>query len=332
MTQQRNITISYLRVAALLSILFHHTICMYGGWPPLANPFSVSMPPHIGLMSASAKGIGLNFFTFISGFVLFYQTKKQQSFPKFLWKKIVRILIPCIVFGFAYWLIFPDLMFNNDPINGTHLWFLPMIFLSIVVVSVHFYIPKPFWIVIALYAILYKLGNYTTLRTLHEFRFYFMIFYAGFGFNALLSGVNIKETLSLYFSNKWAIGLLGLALLLSPLYVKVLKFAPVPTQILPIVLGCIIVYYITLYAQPILSKLDNIVLLFDRNSFAIYLLHQFVINTWCTLGYQWIASAPFAISMPAVFVSTVVIALFLAEGSDRLQKSLIKKRTLLPKS
>ncbi len=327
MVSQRNITISYLRVAALLAILFHHTICMYGGWPPLANPFNVLMPPHIGLMSASAKGIGLNFFTFISGFVLFYQTKKQQSFLEFLWKKVVRIVIPCIVFGLAYWLIFPDLMGNHDPINGTHLWFLPMIFLSILVVSVHFYLPKPFWIVMALYALLYKLGNYTTLRTLHEYRFYFMIFYAGFGFNALLNGGDLKEALSLYFSKKWAIALLGIALLLSPLYVKVIKLAPVPTQILPIVLGCIIVYYITLYAQTSLSKLDNLVLLFDRNSFAIYLLHQFVINTWCTIGYKWVASVNFAISMPMVFVSTVVIALLLAEGSDRLQKRLIKKRT-----
>lgn len=326
MTPQRNITISYLRVAALLAILFHHTICMYGGWPPLPNPFDVLMPPYIGLMSASAKGIGLNFFTFISGFVLFYQAKKQQSFSGFLWKKIVRIVIPCIAFGVAYWLIFPDLMLNNDPINGTHLWFLPMIFLSILVVSVHFYLPKPFWIVIALYAILYKLGNYTTLRTLHEFRFYFMIFYAGFGFNALLNGADIKETLSLFFSKKWAITLLGLVLLLSPLYVKMIKLAPVQTQILPIVLGCIIVYYITLHAQTSLNKLDKLVLLFDRNSFAIYLLHQFVINTWCTLGYKWVASVNFAISMPVVFVSTVIIALILAECSDRLQKRFIKKR------
>lgn len=326
MTSQRNITISYLRVAALLSILFHHTICMYGGWPPLANPFEVYIPSQIWLMRDSAKGIGLNFFMFISGFVLFYQAKKQQTFPKFLWKKIVRIVFPCIAFGLAYWLIFPDLMLNNDPINGTHLWFLPMIFLSILVVSVHFYLPKPFWVVMALYAILYKLGNYTTLRTLHEFRFYFMIFYAGFGFNAFLNGADLKETLNLYFTKKWSIALLGLALVLSPLYVKVIELAPVSTQILPIVLGCIIVYYITWYAQTSLSNLDNIVLLFDRNSFAIYLLHQFVINTWCTIGYQWIASVNFAISIPIVFVSMVIIALILAECSDRLQKRFIKKR------
>lgn len=326
MTSQRNITISYLRVAALLSILFHHTICMYGDWPPLANPFEVYIPSQIWLMSASAKGIGLNFFTFISGFVLFYQAKKQQTFPKFLWKKIIRIVFPCLAFGLAYWLIFPDLMFNNNPINGTHLWFLPMLFLSILVVSVHFYLPKAFWIVMALYAILYKLGNYTTLRTLHEFRFYFMIFYAGFGFNALLNGSDLKETLSLYFTKKWSIALLVLALMLSPLYVKVIKLAPVSTQILPIILGCIIVYYITLYSQTSLSKLDNIVLLFDRNSFAIYLLHQFVINTWCTIGYQWVASVNFTISMPIVFVSTVIIALILAECSDRVQKRLFKKR------
>ena len=202
-----------------------------------------------------------------------------------------------------------------------------MIFLSILVVSVHFYLPKPFWIVMVLYSILYKLGNYTTFRTLHEFRFYFMIFYTGFGFNALLHGADLKETLGLFFSKKWAIALLGLVLLLSPLYVKVIKLAPVPTQILPIVLGCIIVYYITLYAQTSLSKLDNLVLLFGRNSFAIYLLHQFVINTWCTLGYEWVASVNFAISMPVVFVSTVVIALLLSECSDRLQKGLMKKRT-----
>lgn len=299
-------------------------------WPPRPVPFDVDIPSYLRILSSSAREIGLNFFAFISGFVLYYQNKKSQTFWQFSWKKVLRIVLPCIIFALLYWLVFPEQMLSifPAPVNGTHLWFLPVIFLCIMISSAHFFLPKPFWIIIALYAIICKIGSYVNVRTIDEFRFYFLIFYSGFGLNYLLSNSeqsikNITENLQI-FSSRYGIRIgLMLLILSAPLYVIWITLAPSPTQIIPIVLICVGSFSII---EPIVQKkcvTDSLVSIIDRNSFAIYLIHQFIINTWCTIGWTFVNSVPLYISIPIVFLSTALISLLIAETYGQLKQFLV---------
>lgn len=195
MSQSRNQIVSLLRVLALLCILMHHSMCMYHGWPPVSwkweqlRTFSFER-----LLSDSLKLFGLSVFTFLSGFVLYYQRNKNKSYLRFLYDKIKRLVIPCVLFAIVYKFLFPSMMFNDSPINGTHLWFIPMIFICIIVTSIQVYRPNLWWAVVGFYLVTIKAQNYISYRTLYEFVHYFPIFYFGYLFNAILSeGANVIE-------------------------------------------------------------------------------------------------------------------------------------------
>lgn len=179
----RNVVLQYWRVLACISIVFHHTLCaIFGNWPPIGHPLINDIPSWAGNISFQAKALGLDGFTFISGAVLYYSMNKHLSFFRFLWNKIKRILVPMLVFALMYKILFPQLMFSTfpAPINGTHLWYLPMIFLCIMIVSLHFYSHNAFWWIMLIYVGLMRLNHYTDFRTIGELYSYFPVFYAGF--------------------------------------------------------------------------------------------------------------------------------------------------------
>ena len=75
--------------------------------------------------------------TFISGLLLGYQCMRKPGYMNFhscVVKKVKRILLPCVIFGVAYYWMFDDmsasfLHMTYEVLNGCgHLWFLPMIF------------------------------------------------------------------------------------------------------------------------------------------------------------------------------------------------------------
>ena len=91
---------------------------------------------------------------FISGLLLGYKTAQNPeslNFQTCIIKKIKRILLPCIIFGIVYYLMFYDLTASPLYIvyrilNGCgHLWFLPMIFWCFVLMYMikRFFPPPP---------------------------------------------------------------------------------------------------------------------------------------------------------------------------------------------
>ena len=179
---KENQTICFLRNAAIIAIVLHHSMSAFCGWPP-NHSIGGAIPTISFVLSGLFKNFGLGVFTFISGFCLYYQSKKEESFFQFLRKKSNRIIIPCLFFGCVYGLFFSSYMFPTWPaiINGTHLWYLPMLFLCILVTSFHFYAKRYACLLIALcYIGTFLLASWTHCRTFGEFYLYYPIFYVGF--------------------------------------------------------------------------------------------------------------------------------------------------------
>lgn len=189
MKQSRNQIVSLLRVVALLCILMHHSMCMYGGWPPISWEWGdLTTFSFEDLVSNSFKMFGLGTFTFLSGFVLYYQRYKGKTYLQFIRDKVIRLAIPCICFGIAYKIFFPTMMFDDSPINGTHLWYIPMIFVCIIVTSCQVFKPNLWWVTIGIYLVTVKAQSYLSFRTIWEFVHYYPIFYVGYLFNVMLNG------------------------------------------------------------------------------------------------------------------------------------------------
>lgn len=163
--KDNNITI--LRNIAIICIVIHHSMMAFCGWPP-NHSIGGYIPSWTYLINFELKALGLGAFTFISGYVLFYQNNKKESFSKFLFKKTKRILLPCLFFGVIYGILFPDFMYNNWPsiINGTHLWYLPMLFLCIFIVSVDIFCRNKNYLIFIAWISFYLLGSLSHFRTL----------------------------------------------------------------------------------------------------------------------------------------------------------------------
>ncbi len=127
------------RLVLILLVVFYHAFAIYSGaWEREYTP------PHIAIyewLDRFSYACMLESFVFISGYIVGFQTilKGQKIDIK---KKIVRLLVPSIVFSFVYWMMFKSsegisLMFFYDLLEGVaHMWFLPMLFWCFVLLRV----------------------------------------------------------------------------------------------------------------------------------------------------------------------------------------------------
>ena len=172
--------ISLLRTIAIVAIVYHHSLCIYYGWPPNSGieTFNSNVAYLVCFLS---KELGLGIFTFISGLLLSLQRERLTDVAAFITKKCGRILIPSIFFGLLYVITFPTFMYGDLPscINGTHLWYLPMIFLCMVVtIPILFDYKHKSLIVVFVFLITCSLSK--TNRTFMEFTSYYPIFIIGY--------------------------------------------------------------------------------------------------------------------------------------------------------
>ncbi len=179
-----NQTITYLRNVAILAIVLHHCMCAFCGWPP-NHEIGGDIPSIANTFSGMAKNLGLGVFTFISGYVLYYQTKKNETYTHLFTKKVKRILLPCLFWGCVYVAFFSSYMYSNWPsgINGTHLWYLPMLFLCLMITGATFYVKRPWTLLGFCLLVMFVLAKFTHFRTFSEFCSYYPVFLGGFLMN-----------------------------------------------------------------------------------------------------------------------------------------------------
>lgn len=176
-----NNNIALLRNISIIAIVVHHSFCVYAGWPP-NTAIDIELPSWVAELSSMLKIIGLSSFTFISGFLLQYQSSKHTPFWKLIFKKFQRVLIPCVIFSCLYGLIFPSYMLDVWPsaVNGSHLWYLPMLFICICITSSLLYLRNG-WLFCALgFLFCYIVGRVTNVRTFIEVLNYLPTFICGY--------------------------------------------------------------------------------------------------------------------------------------------------------
>ena len=195
--QRIDYNISLLRDIAIICIILHHTLTIYTGWPP-NHIVNTELPAYMLIISQLLKGLGLGTFTFISGYLMFNQSKKKYPFKLFAKTKAQRLLYPLVVFGVAYQILFPSFMlpFWPTPFNGTHLWYLPMLFICMMITSVDLYLKKPkIWL-----AVIYLCILCISFRTFLELSKYLPLFMTGYFFNKYQFNIIIKQSNNLIFN------------------------------------------------------------------------------------------------------------------------------------
>lgn len=124
--------VDVIRALSMLLIVLTHSFALYtGAWE---HPGGESEIKLYSIIARMLVNLSLPTFVLISGYLFsFTYKRKVQSFKNVLVDRFQRIIIPSIVFGIPYILIFfKDLPFINKTLlllNGAgHLWFLPMLF------------------------------------------------------------------------------------------------------------------------------------------------------------------------------------------------------------
>ena len=336
----RNVVLQYWRVLACLSIVFHHTVCaLYGGWPPSGYQLIDSIPTWANALSGQAKAFGLDSFTFISGAVLYFSMNKHLPFFKLLWNKVKRILVPMVFFALLYKILFPNLMYPTlpAPINGTHLWYLPMVFLCIMIVSLHFYTRNAVLWIVLIYFIVWKCTMYIDFRTIYALYYYFPIFYAGFLSNCLLNeNQHIRQHLKhLKTYEQHIVHFVVIFVVLF--YSKVSnKIASIPNISVGLLFSCLFIVFSCMFCKGanisaqsdggIRSIVTKTISLIDRNSFAIYLLHQFGLNIWIVVCGTRLHEISFYWVTTCIFITVLLLSLGLAESYGYVKQKIKNKQ------
>lgn len=127
-----------LRFLLVLLLVTMHSFNMFTGSPSWPLPEGIQPIGAYGWISKTAYSFMLETFVFISGYLFSYQLyaqKKDIPFGKLIKSKFRRLLLPSILFGLLYLLLFERDTFYNFPqtvysvlCGVAHLWFLPMLF------------------------------------------------------------------------------------------------------------------------------------------------------------------------------------------------------------
>lgn len=307
-----NTNLSYLRVVSIICIVFHHCFCIYTGWPPNTG-LVPGLPDWLFYISELSKTFGLAMFTFISGYLLFYQKKKHLRFIFFIWNKSKRILLPAVIFGGLYWILFPQYMFRIFPacINGTHLWYLPMLFLCMLIVSSHFYLGRcAIWSVVSIWIIIIIYNKYSmfSFRTFMDLYLYLPVFYTGYL-------VNKYESFLCRYLNvvKFSGISVGILSLIGFLHFKI--------KLLMIIFMIIISAFTYLVFRFIKSNpsLGTVLKTIDKNSFSIYLFHQFIINCILFFCFDFINSIGWECTVLMLFILSFCCSLFIGMLYEKLK-------------
>ena len=123
--------VSFIRPILIILLVLYHSLCIHtGNWRTIEGMNVIPAYREIGRLAYSFM---LECFVFVSGYVWAYQREtlgKKEGFLLLCKKKAMRLIVPYILFGFLYMLLFMHHEFNILGIieGSSHLWFLLMLF------------------------------------------------------------------------------------------------------------------------------------------------------------------------------------------------------------
>lgn len=121
----------------VLLVLYHAFAPFVGTWRALPGQDDMAVP--YAWVGMAAYSIMLESFTFVSGYIFGFQVYKKGQhilgLKNIIIKKFKRLIVPSLIFGTIYLLIFIPQTFNNPLDTGMkllegvgHMWYLPMLF------------------------------------------------------------------------------------------------------------------------------------------------------------------------------------------------------------
>lgn len=255
--------------------MFHHSLTIFYSWPP-SDLIQFGLPRIVGYLAGLSKIYGLGLFTFISGFLLVGDKYKKLTFS-LLFRKAKRILMPCLIAGVLYWYCFPEYIgLGRGPINGTHLWYLPMIFI--------FYLLSPILNSDRLLKSLVFLSFFIMLNTILYMQtkcvtYMYCVLYLPY----LLTGVLVRRGLcdvkgsdlklilfiafvTICFYNDGAMSYVGAAIEIVCLYLGMKYVRSLWNN-----------SYLAQFPKTVIRTIKKIVRVISDNSFLIYIAHPFII-------------------------------------------------------
>lgn len=128
--------ISYLRVSAMLMVVYFHCLCHFAtNW---SAPEDLLVPSH-DAFAYLLNAIDMPMFIYISGYLyayLYFGKGKYHDNVAFLRGKARRLLLPYILWGVLLLFIFPQMHTVHQLFTGiSHLWFLLTLMLLFVIVQ-----------------------------------------------------------------------------------------------------------------------------------------------------------------------------------------------------
>lgn len=127
-------------LAIILLVLYHAFIPYIHGWKQQFDVFEDNVV--YWWIAKTSYACMLELFVFISGYVFALYIKKQPSIYDIVRNKLQRLIIPSILFGTIYIALFFDQSDIRFPgvlyqllCGIAHLWFLPMLFWAMLIVS-----------------------------------------------------------------------------------------------------------------------------------------------------------------------------------------------------
>ena len=271
-TQHQNFDqqIVFLRFLAIILILFHHSTTVFDGWPP-SDLATLGLNSHMAMLSSFAKSYGLGIFTFISGYLIALSGRKKLGL-RVVWHKMKKILGPCIIAAVIYYIWFSDFSYNGDPVNGTHLWYLPMIFiLYFLAPFINSSSPMKFAAGVSVFFVVsFILYRITGIRTFNECTHYIGLFVCGSVFCRVVK-------------HKPNIGIEKIILVSIVFAITMLK--DLKSNISVVIMVSCLYYFLKalkerkVKRQGIAWRLSStIIRQISNKSYFIYIVHQFVID------------------------------------------------------
>lgn len=189
------------RLVLIVLLLTYHSFAIYcGKWEKLDGQPDIDVYNWIGLFAYS---FFLEMFVFISGYVLGYKMLLSGSsinYGKEIKKKVMRLLVPSIIFSSIYYVCFYDLRKPLHEVLYTiadgcgHLWFLPMLFWCFIFYYLVEYL-KLDKIVVLMGALLMSLLSFMPLPLrINTAFYYFLFFYVGYFVSR--NQVNLQKIIS----------------------------------------------------------------------------------------------------------------------------------------
>ncbi len=251
-------------------------------------------------------------FVFISGYLYSYQSNylnREQEFKGFVKKKWVRLWIPYVIFGAAYFFIFqfPSNSFDfktwvQSPWPVGHMWFLPMLFwFYIIIWIINRFKFNP--IIVFLISAVLSFFPYSRNMPLSILGFSQILYYIFWGY---LGYIFFKYRKFLYEQ----ISLRGILIVLF-LYcvLLIVYYVPfenvlsisnsIPLKLLGIFFkmfmtftGILLIYFSCLYLTKKYAFVSPIVQKISELSFGVYLIHMFLQRYFYSRQFLWGVFSP----------------------------------------